>query len=57
MKNKKIKYYIIIFIIDILMLIKIYENLLKKFQNIGNFSKIKNDLAQYSNSLLNRENI
>jgi hypothetical protein len=37
------------------MLIKKYENLLKKFQNIGNFSDIKSDLDQYSNSLLNRE--
>lgn len=39
------------------MLIKKYENLLKKFQNIDNFSDIKSDLKQYSNYLLNRENI
>lgn len=31
--------------------------LIKKYQNIDNFSDIKSDLKQYSNYLLNRENI
>ena len=31
--------------------------LIKKYQNIDNCSDIKSDLKQYSNYLLNRENI